>query len=112
MLITIDTSQLLGAIGRDMFYFRLGAIVMTGLGTDTTACTCFQGSFERLVKLCLKSFQGEFNGFSHASLTSPLLGMEYRAEIPHVAQRISRRTSARRRNTDSGGSFQTGHKQR
>src|ERR1043166_6594046 len=102
MLVAINTAQLLGAIRRDMFYFWLGAVVMTSFGTNTAACTGFQSSFQRLVELSFESLQSKFNRFYHFNLTSPLR----RGGIPRVAQRTFQRRGARKRNINSDGSSQ------
>src|SRR5512133_788378 len=65
MLVTIDTSQLLGAISRDMFELWFCSIIVTSLCTNAAARTCFQSGFQRLVQLGFKSLESEFNGFSH-----------------------------------------------
>src|SRR5574341_1150978 len=105
MLIAIYTSQLLGTVGRDMFHFRLRAIVMTSFCTNPTACAGFQRSFKRLVELGFKSLKSNFNCLSHYILTLPLEGVE----TLRAVQRTFQRRYARRRNISSDGSFREGY---
>jgi hypothetical protein len=68
VLKAINAPKLLCSIGRDMLDPGLCPVIMTGFGAEAAAGTGLQCAFERLVQLCIKSFEREFNSLCHLSL--------------------------------------------